>query len=583
VQIVRVHVSDSIAAGFFSASGKNAELADQGRIWYRPGMRKRPAASNDPAPEFPKEEEVEVIEDDLPPAPDPTEIVPPSTVGLTEGELRQRIGQHEMARVNAASARGADDLAASLEELSARYKGGYLRVERMGPSELPRSELGDLGKLKLKDLDLSQDLAEAVHGQYGGGEYRVTAYTGRGRASPDEPMVLDVAGDIKPRSQDGHAYLNRRNQAGGGDGPDNATTQALNLLREKMNEPKPADATGGILAQVLTAVLSKNDAKEAREEAKIRADADVKAAEEKTKQVRLELESKERLERERLASEERKHQATEDTKARIAEARSSVKYDFLGRKVEANVALKREELKAAGPLGPDGSKQLNAKLVDIAITNALDRAGLSGDPEEESKLGGFLMKLAEENGPRIFDLLDRLTGPKTPGAPGRAALPPPATEAAADAIDVAQAAPGAPAAGGPAADGASPAADVAPVAPQVPPDEASAIAAAGAQRVLAFLNQVAVQMKMDGDAAAAWAEPIDENPVHDLEWLYGRMQSGPREALASAGWIGLRSSIDHKLPGIAVAVAHFDGVMKDEKTADWWAKFCDEGPWNAED
>lgn len=547
-----------------------------------PGMARKkdaPPPPVEPSPSFPPEEELDVIEDDLPPPPDPTEIVPPSTVGLTEGEVRQRMGQHEMSRMNTASARGADDLAESLQELSERYKGGYLRVERTGPLDLPRSEIGDLGRLKLKDLDVSQDLAEAVHGQFGGGEYRVTAYTSRGRASPDEPMVLDIAGDIKPRSGDGHAHLNRRNQGGGGEGgPDNATTQALNLLREKMNEPKPADATGGILAQVLTAVLSKNDAKEAREEAKIRADADIKAAEEKTTQVRLELESKERLERERLVSAERIALAAEETKVRIAEARASVKYDFLGRKVEANVALKREELKAAGPLGPDGSKQLNAKLVDIAITNALDRAGLSGDPEEESKLGGFLMKLAEENGPRIFDLLDRLTGPKTPGAPARAALPPPATEAAADAIDVAQAPPGEPA-----AEGAPPAVDGAPVAPQVPPDEASAIAAAGAQRVLAFLNQVAVQMKMEGDAAAAWAEPIDENAAHDIEWLYGRMQPVPREALASSGWIGLRSAIDHKLPGIAAAVAHFDGVMKNEKTADWWAKFCDEGPWNAED
>lgn len=535
-------------------------------------MPKPPASTEDT---FATEEETEAVASGLPPLPDATETMPQSPIaGLSAAEYRQQMGQTELKRQRDGGAAGARELGKDMAELVKLYRGGYLSVDRIGWADLPSGELGYIGKIKLKDLDGSEDLADVIFGRWGGGEYKATLFTSRGISTPEDPMSVDIGGDIKPKSTAGHEYLNRR--SANGQAPQNDTaTQALNLLREKMNEPKKSD-DNPLIGQMFQLLIAQATSSKDKDLAEIRAKADRDIAEIKAKSEKEERESKERTERERLASEERVKLAAENAKAMQADAKYREKYAFLREKVGANLDLRLKEMQHAGPLGIDGAKQVRAEVIRASIKDAISAAGIT-ERETEGGLTAALSRAIEESGPDVISNLANALISKWTNAPAAPAAAAPAPALPAPDVDVSPEAP--------------PPAPPIPNGPDGKPDPAAVVAAEGerqkmlaaaaTQRVYQFLDAVAGQMNLEVDAAGAWDEAVDENPNHTLEWLYGRMTPAHREAIASAGWMGLRSAVDPV--ALKGPIDSFDAWFRVEAKADWFRDFLESGPWTEDD
>ena len=548
------------------------------------------------APNFPADDEVEAIERDLPPLDENPENIPQSGIPGSTAETTQQDGQFHSRMRREAEEEEEAAAAISVAELVERYSTGYFRVERIGPSDLPRTEIGDLGKLKIRDFDVNADIREIVTGQYGGGDFRLTLFGARGREiAKVPPILLELGGDIKPRSRDGHAYLNRKV------GPDamqdaSGMTAMVGLLRDvsmKPQAPPPAEGKGTAeLLQLLAAVTGPQMQMMQSLMAQANSSKDKELAEIRARSEREERESREKIAKEEIASKERIALAQAEAAARLADAQAGRKYDYLGQKAVAEMNLRAAELRQAGPLGVDGAKQVR----QMAIKSAIEAAQAVGAPEDEgSGVSSLLRGLVEEHGERIFDILDRMVPDRSqqagaPRLPAPARQNPAATPAPASSIDVspgAPAAPGAPQEPGAASEtalGSEPSTEAAalpPPDPAAPMDERDAIRLEGMKRVNQFLNAVSIQMKLDGDAAAAWDEPIDENPRHDLAWLYGRLPTIPRTALAEAGWPGLRSTLDPTV--CEAATGYYDRELVNGPRADWFAAFIESGPWTEDE
>lgn len=461
---------------------------------------------------------------------------------------------------------------------------GYVEVRRVGPSELPPSERGKLGRIRMSELK-GRNLADVVFEKYGGGEYQFVTKDSRNVPVPGGDFDEEIAGNIRPMSAQGEAWLDRQMQRSTG-----ATRAAEDLkgdiadLKEEMRKPKDGLGGGG-LTEVLSLMLTNMERSAQREreerldrERKDREDREAREKRDREDREQRMEEDRERRQAEREAREKKEKEEREEREERqrrrdkrdeeeANDRREQFQARMKAMEQETQLRLKAMEMNAGGGLGIDTLKRVREALVDATI-DSVEAAATGG----ESKSWVDVVKdvASKDGGAIVTKFLDVIgtrgaaQAPTTPPArqlAGPAGMEPPDEEPDVDIGD----------GDGPDIEGGVPAASDSNAALG---EQGKIAAAKAAGRVVAFARIVGSELMAQGDPEAAWEEPQDERET-TLADMYAVLALPLRVALRK-GWVAFTALVPES------AKADCDGILaiakKHDSAARWLRAFIASAP-----
>lgn len=488
---------------------------------------------------------------------------------------------------------------------------GYFSIERVGPSGMPETEFGVIGQITVKELTATP-LREILSGRHGGGTFTLVPHRSDHSEAQADRAHIKIAGDPKPMTAIGKAWLRRAQKEGSLDEPveprRDETHSVLSLMMEQM---RLRDAE-----QAREREREREDRKAAEAERQRQWDAklerereDRKAAEKQAEEDRKRQREEAEAERKRMREEaeaDRRRQREDDKERRAQE------HEILSKRLEAERSARDAETNAriaaiqqAADLAAERSREemkLQAKVNEHRLTNGLGFDGIGkirdvlaeglgkkltadlglDEEEDDNTFGGAIAAAVREVGPDLLrtageTLLPRLAalmpgGPTPqpqhlPHQPARAGLPPvsgPAAEAIApiepdDAVHD---------------DAVPPAPALAVATPQA---HAAGAKAAAIMSVLAFVRPLAILLTTQPVADAAWSADVSEDKT--LADVYQLMTRQARVTLETQGWEKFMELLTRVAPKDAEIVA---AAAADEGGADWLREFLAAGPWYPE-
>lgn len=565
----------------------------------------RAATLGDPAAHDDLAEDVRAMADDepMPPIRDAT---PPEsrrpTADTASGRkaadvpIAQAAAKDHIERVRNADAEARRMVA----EFLTRVPAGYFTVERVGPSGMPDTELGIVGKIRNVELQ-RQSADEIIRAKWGGGHFVLEPRRPDGALAEAEPFEIHISGaDPIMTTSAGRAWLKRvakdgilvadrepRNEDGGG-------TNTMAVLLEMMKQ----NAENARQERIAEAERRREEAAREREQRL----ADEKRREDEAKERAKEVEA--RLDRERKDAEEARKRDREDERARReAEAKiTQSRLDLEMERVKSSMAAHAEQVKANLEMERERAKQqmeLDRQVMEHKVTNGLgwegmakvrelvgeatgkklvDSLGLAEADEEPWYVGlakDILPGIVQAGADVLLPALARKMGVPSPGpvadaAPAAPALPHvqmpglPAPAAEPDDTEV------------PHVGGAAP---QAPASQAAPTEDAAnrARRQAAIVSVLAFARPLGILVVTRPEPDAAWDYPVgDGNTLGDS---FRFMAEQGRKSL-EAGWEPFVAILERVSPADAKILR--DGAAL-EGGPEWVAAFLAAGPWNPEE
>lgn len=462
---------------------------------------------------------------------DPSRRVP---AGIRENKVLAVEGQYD------AAAAGREQQ--ELHSFIARFKdtaAGYFEIRRVGPMDLPPSERGKMGKIKLSDLK-GRTLDDLIEMSWGGGEYLVIARDGNNIEAAGGRFETEIGGDIKPKSSDGRTWLRQKSAAAPAEDRDRTIDLLDRVLSERTTQPSPSG--GGSDAVALSMVL--------------RMQQDFLAAQREERDRREAREREEREERRRREDEERRDREQREHARREADRQEA---EARQRRYDAQLAADAEERKhrfalemenlrgerdrltrlaetnAGGGLGLDGIKRVREVLLDATLASVRGGIGGGADVEEASRTpeswGDVLKQIAlKDGGTLVTKFMDVFAQPgaRSAQAPmGSAqpiqALPGATTQSSEPEADLQQG-------GEPEPISAAPVAS----AQQAVGEMGRIASAKAAGRLIAFVRLVGSEIMGQPDPETVWEAPQDENGT-TLAEMYLLLPI-PVQAALGRGW-----------------------------------------------
>ncbi len=460
-------------------------------------------------------------------------------------------------RIDRMAADGVEDEASRLVDFVDRFRGsdpdGSLRVERIGPHQLPRDEIGHLELVPVRDW--RGDPADEIQRRWGGGEYRIAAILPDGLAVPGASFTVRIAGLMRPKSPEGRRWLreNYPDEFGPAqqrtNGPD-VTEIARTVFDLVERVGRRDDGSSAIVRRVLDELGQQRQREDAaataaqqRQLEELRASITRSQNETAAQLERMKLEQQERLEKLRLEAESREKEA---------ERRHELELERL--RADARSHAKQMEMMGSGGMGAGMFRRMGMELLQSYqdVGRAMLERNLGLDQQDED-WGSIFKGVVREAGPEAV----RAIGNAVAGAgKGREQ-----TSAPAHALPTLPGMPGMPTPPAPPA--------LPPSAGQQQADQAAH--AEMARRVRVFVDAVARELRVRGDAAHAWS-----NGDPDLETLFAQLPESLRVQLVQGGWPAFLQVLNAAQP----VVQYLTTSLSDPSAGAWLQALLDAGPWH---
>ncbi len=502
---------------------------------------------------------------------------------------------------------------------------GFLQVTRLGPVEMPSTELGVVGQIRHEQL-AAMTIAEVLSGLVGGGLFHIAAYRGDNTPVVGDAYTVQVVGDPKPKTRAGKAWLAKASREGSLDEP----ARAVAAIEEG----------GSSMMQFVMGFLERD-----KDRDRIRADADEQRrrheADERTREWKERQEEqkaarekeladlKAQRERERDEAKAMRERDLADFNARTAREASAAKAqldaqietmkneaafrleqmkldaeaDRDRRKMLLDAESRKIETKETGGLGFEGLGKVREILAEAVGKAALKSAGMESEEEESPGLGGAIADVLRQEGPELVQKISNIFLPKlaerflgggpaaqapapqqVPNAPAPRQLPAPASPAPSGVPDFSTTA-AAPAAEpdtveAPDVEAPTAGADEVPAAQGVPTRQVALSAAANYAlgSVLQFVRPLTVLALAQPDAEAAWDAPVGADG-RTLADAFRLMPKNARET-AATDWPKFLAAVNEASPPDAELWA--EAVAQDGGEA-WLKDFLAAGPWVPEE
>jgi len=490
-------------------------------------------------------------------AEEPLHFAPPRS-GMRRQMIDTAVGRME--------AKQYEDETRALLELTDKLRAGptdaYVEIRRTGPLDLPGTERGRIGKVRISDVR-TKSLDDMISDRWGGGEYVVIARRVNGEPVEAGIVEVEIAGDPKPVSSAGVAWLQQRRGAEGGQGGQSDAT-SLVLMREMMQTVRDLQASRDSRAEkadtnsvTLAFQTQQQLFSEARQEQERRREEEKREREERIR--REDAERKEAaLERQRehearMAREQRQWEADREA------ARARNEADREEAKTNRELLLKRLEDGAGGGLGLGVLKKLKEEFVGLLIDDVRAKSGADGG---ESSWQDVAKDVVREHGGEFIGRVLNIVETAKPGTASPRGLPPPAADASYEPETVTQ--PG-----------------------DVSPQERQRLGMLlanerAARRVTGFLRMVHAELLAQGEPRAVWEDPQEEGGP-TLADVYALMP-GPFKAALAGGWQPFVQMLPPQSPAREEALAIVN-LCKDPQRpmfTPWMNAFLLSGPWTWE-
>lgn len=496
---------------------------------------------------------------------------------------------------------------------------GFLQVTRLGPVEMPSTELGIVGQVRHAQIEAST-IGVVLKGLAGGGLFQIQAYRGDNSPVEGDVYTVQVVGDPKPLTGAGKAWLARVNKEGSftepaAHVPDSGSESVMQVLvgmmeRDKERDRLRADADAARRKEEADDRKREWDAAQAAEKHR----REMEIAELKAQREREKEEAKAQREREREDAKTLREQEAALFKSRMDAQIKQIELDAAARleqqKLDAEVERDRRkmlldnesrqlEMRQTGGMGFEGMGKIREMLAEAVGKSVLKGAGIEDEEESGGGIAGAIADTLRSEAPGLLQKAADVFLPKIAGWMGGQAAPPPAPQqvvhnaprqlppppAAPPDVTVPDFSTGA--APPPQSVAQPPTADVPPgeesreLAPQgVPTREAAGRAAAqyALGSVLQFIRPLGVLALAQPDAAEAWDTPVGDDGG-TLENLYRRMPVKARDA-AAKDWPAFIGAVREASPDDAKL---WDDAVAQDGVSAWVSEFLAAGPWHPQE